>query len=110
MRGDINLYEVRVKHPQEKFGYRGKMVDNGKRSTCVHRLVVSAPSREAAEAVSRFHVYKKVGQHVDDVLVCEIPEKVHDMGMFAFKNRDMQHFKLRCEADAKREQGEEACS
>lgn len=109
MNGDINLYEVRVTDPNDTFGYRGKARPNGKRMTCAHRLVVSAPSRDAAEAVSRFHVYKKVGKHVDDVLVCEIPSKVHDLGMFAYKTKDMQIFKMRCDADAAKEQEEEAC-
>lgn len=107
MNGDINLYEVRVTDPNDTFGYRGRTQQNGKRMTCAHRLVVAAPSRDAAEAISRFHVYKKVGKHVDDVLVCEIPDKVHDMGMFAYKTRDMQVFKLRCKASETKE--EEAC-
>lgn len=106
MKGDINLYDVRVTHPFETFGYRGRNQENGKRNTCVHRLIVAAPSRDSAEAISRFHVYKKVGKHVDDVLVCEIPEKVHDLGMFAFKNKDMQFFKARCDADAAKEETE----
>lgn len=109
MKGDINLYEVRVTDPNEAFTSRGRSQQNGRRNTCVHRLIVAAPSRESAESISRFHVFKKVGKHVDDVLVCEIPEKVHDMGMFAFKNRDHGIFRMRCEADAKKEEQEEAC-
>lgn len=109
MKSVTNLYEVRVTDPNDTFYTRGKAQPNGKRMTCAHRLVVSAPSREAAEAVSRFHVYQKVGKHVDDVLVHELPGKVYDLGVFAYKTKDMQFFKMRCDADAAKEAKEEAC-
>ncbi len=107
MNGDIALYEIRVKHPEETFMHRGRNRPNGKKSTCVHRLLVSAFSRESAESLARFHCFKKLGKHVDTVDVCEIDGRVHDLGMFAYPTKTMGYFRMNCAAQAKKE--EESC-
>jgi hypothetical protein len=107
MNGDIALYEVRVTDPAENYFHRGRMRPNGRTATCVHRLFVAAYSRQSAESLARHHCFRKLGRHVDDVCVYEVTGNLHDLGMFAYKTRDMQVFKLRCDASKPKE--EEAC-
>ena len=103
MNGDIALYEVRVRHPGETFTYRGRDRTNGKRLTCVHKLMIAAFSRESAESLARFHCFRKLGKHVDDVHVSEVEGRVADLGLWVFRNDIMKAFCDQCETQANKE-------
>lgn len=108
MKGDINLYEVRVTHPEPYYMARGRNRPNGKRTTCCHRLFVASYSHYAAECLARHHCFKKLGKHVDEVAVLKIQNCVEDMGMWAYNSKHLANFKMQGDAQAKQEE-EESC-
>jgi hypothetical protein len=108
MNGDIGLYEAWVVDPNSEFFFKGKRHVQGKRRTCIHRMIVAAFSDKSAESLARFAAYRKLKKHPNDVYVVEFPSRVEDLGQYAIPNSDLEDFKKKCGLASERKDGDDA--